>query len=109
MAGYNTIMDILSTGVRALVYPFAGDGEQEQTVRASKLAQLGVLDVLNKQQLTPERLARQIQKTLRGSPVRIPFNDQGAANSSLLLREHLAERSPVSRFNSQVPELQQAL
>lgn len=102
MAGYNTVMDILSTGVRALVYPFAGSGEQEQTVRAAKMAQLGVLDVLSQQQLVPERLAAIIQESLRGKPVRIPFNNRGAANSSLLLREHLAMRNKISLVDQRV-------
>lgn len=44
MAGYNTCMDILSAGVKALVYPFAQN--REQAFRAAKLQQLGVLEVL---------------------------------------------------------------
>ncbi|MHB1793904.1 MAG: glycosyltransferase family protein [Acidobacteriaceae bacterium] len=98
MAGYNTIMDILSTGVRALVYPFTGGGDQEQTVRAEKMAKLGVLCVLNLQQLAPDQLASAILETLCSEPIRIPFNDRGAANSSSLLREHLAMRSGPSQF-----------
>lgn len=99
MAGYNTIMDILSTGVRALVCPFTGGDDQEQTVRAANMAKLGVLSVLGQQQLVPSQLASTIQEALLSQPVRLPFNDRGAANSSLLLREHLAMRSEPSPLN----------
>lgn len=90
MAGYNTVMDILSTGVRALVSPFVGGGDQEQTVRAQKMAEMGVLKVLTQEQLEPSQLANAILEALRRDAVRIAFNDQGAANSNCILREHLA-------------------
>lgn len=89
MAGYNTIMDILSTGVRALVCPFTGGGDQEQTVRAEKMAKKGVLGVLSQEQLAPDQLASAILETLCSEAIRIPFDRCGAANSSRLLREHL--------------------
>lgn len=44
MAGYNTCMDILSSGVKALVYPFPQN--REQGMRAKKLQDLSVLEVL---------------------------------------------------------------
>jgi predicted glycosyltransferase len=45
-AGYNTVMDILCTGVRALVLPFGEGGESEQTMRARLLAERGLLSVM---------------------------------------------------------------
>jgi len=44
-AGYNTVMDILSGGARALVLPFAEGGESEQPLRARLLAARGLLSV----------------------------------------------------------------
>jgi predicted glycosyltransferase len=41
--GYNTTMDLLRAGTPAVVVPFADGGENEQTVRTSRLAELGVL------------------------------------------------------------------
>ena len=32
--GYNTMMELLNAGIRAVVVPFAGDGETEQSTRA---------------------------------------------------------------------------
>jgi predicted glycosyltransferase len=44
-AGYNTVMDILATGARALVIPFAEGAESEQSLRARLLAERGLLGV----------------------------------------------------------------
>jgi predicted glycosyltransferase len=90
MAGYNTVMDILTAGVRALVYPVTGNGDEEQSIRAGKLAAMGVLGVLGEGQFEPARLARKIEDALRNKPSRIRFNAEGAANSALLLKKYFA-------------------
>ncbi len=92
MAGYNTVMDILSAGVRSLVYPVTGNSEDEQLTRAKKLAAMGVLGLLDENQLHPQTLARKIQHALSSKPPRIPFNCGGGPNSSLLLRKYLDMR-----------------
>ena len=89
MAGYNTVMDILSTGVRSLVYPMTGNGDDEQSVRAESLAAKGVLRVLAEDQLQPEKLAGEIQGALSQTPHRLRFNGNGASNSSILLQKFL--------------------
>ena len=90
MAGYNTVMDILSSGVRALVYPVTSNGDQEQSVRAEKLARMGVLDLIQSEELAPEKLAQKLRAALRNEPTRLALNRGGAANSGLLLRKYLA-------------------
>ncbi|MGH9752324.1 MAG: glycosyltransferase family protein [Blastocatellia bacterium] len=64
MAGYNTCMDLLRAGARALVYPFTGGGNQEQMIRARKLEKLGAVSVIDPLDLTPERLAEKIIQSL---------------------------------------------
>lgn len=93
MAGYNTVMDILSSGVRALVYPVTGNGDDEQYVRAGKLASKGVLRVLGENQLQAETLAQEMQSALSWTPYQLPFNGAGARNSSILLKHHLDLRT----------------
>ncbi|MCC6537431.1 MAG: glycosyl transferase [Bryobacterales bacterium] len=63
-AGYNTCMNILSTQVKALVEPFAGNQNEEQSIRARKLEQLGLLGVLAPADLAPARLAARIAMAL---------------------------------------------
>jgi predicted glycosyltransferase len=60
MAGYNTCMDILAAGVRALVYPFRQN--REQTMRARKLEGLGLVRVL--EDLNPQHVAAFIREAL---------------------------------------------
>jgi len=62
MAGYNTCMNLLAAEVPALVWPFAQN--QEQRLRADRLAGLGALRVLNDGDLEPDRLAVLMEETM---------------------------------------------
>jgi predicted glycosyltransferase len=46
MGGYNTIMNLLATGVRGLVYPYTSNNDQEQHIRARRLESLGIVELL---------------------------------------------------------------
>jgi predicted glycosyltransferase len=45
-AGYNTVLEILAAGPPAVVVPFAGGAETEQSLRAALLAERGLLTVV---------------------------------------------------------------
>jgi len=62
MAGYNTCMNILATGVSSLVWPFGQN--REQRLRAEKLAALGALTILEQEDLKPSRLAASMKRAL---------------------------------------------
>jgi predicted glycosyltransferase len=64
MAGYNTCMNLLKTGTRALVLPFTGHKNDEQTIRARKLEQRGLLTVLEPEDCIPDRLATKMALAL---------------------------------------------
>jgi predicted glycosyltransferase len=93
MGGYNTIMDILCTGVRALILPVTSNEDTEQTVRAAKLQKLGVLELLRPDALAPEPLAAAILEALRRKPDTVALNLDGADNTALRLREFLQNRA----------------
>ncbi len=65
MAGYNTCMDLLTTGVRALVLPFTAQGNDEQIMRAQKLERHGIVTVLDPVDLEPHTLAQKMASLLR--------------------------------------------
>ena len=91
-AGYNTIMDILGSGARAVVVPYETKGETEQRLRADLLAAKGVLTVVPAAALTPERLADAIERALTASrPARPKVDLSGAATTARLIRD-LCER-----------------
>ena len=52
-AGYNTLVDVLRTGVASVLVPYAKDGEEEQTLRAKKFAAFGRAVVLEEDSLDP--------------------------------------------------------
>ena len=55
-AGYNTVVDLLKTGVPAVLVPFDAEGETEQMRRARRLEAMERAVVLPEAALTPERL-----------------------------------------------------
>ena len=80
MAGYNTTMDILATGVPALVWPFAANREQGR--RAQRLADRGLLKLIEDQDLKPENLAAIIERALTRTDTRkIDIDLNGAAHT----------------------------
>ncbi len=85
MAGYNTCMDLLSTGVKAIVYPFRQN--REQGLRARKFESLGLFRVIH--ELEVALLARTIQQALASPPLARDFdlNLAGARNTASLLGE----------------------
>jgi predicted glycosyltransferase len=64
MAGYNTVMDLLQTGVPAVLVPFDDGAEVEQGLRASALAKLPGFTVLNSADLNAETLANTVSHML---------------------------------------------
>jgi predicted glycosyltransferase len=86
LGGYNTTMDILRTGVRALILPAADSGDQEQALRASKLERLGRIEVIDPIRVTPLRVAEQIVRALGRRRRSFPLNLNGAENSRMMIK-----------------------
>jgi len=93
-AGYNTIMDILGAGARALVLPFAEGAESEQTLRARLLAARGLLS-LAEPPFEPAPLASAIEGALaRPRPGVGGIDCRGAEASARYLRRLLESAVP---------------
>jgi predicted glycosyltransferase len=69
MGGYNTIYEVLSFEKHALVVP-RSKPRHEQQIRASRLRDLGLLDLLPPDQVSPEALSEWLARDL-GAPARI--------------------------------------
>lgn len=93
MAGYNTCMDILSTGVRAMVWPFTGGDNNEQTLRANKLELLGLVSVISPDELQPLRLAEKIAQQLRTEPTSATLDMSGVKKTAAFLTNLLQEKN----------------
>ncbi|KIC48229.1 glycosyltransferase [Tateyamaria sp. ANG-S1] len=66
MCGYNTALDVLQTGVRAVLVPFDDGGEVEQTLRAGALDKLPGIAVIRQAVLTGDTLLRAIADATSG-------------------------------------------
>jgi predicted glycosyltransferase len=91
--GYNTALDILRARVPSLVVPFCEGREDEQSQRARRLDELGVLRVLNPDRLTPGTLANAIRKLLSFQSRPSTLNLNGAQNTADMVAWLLHQRS----------------
>ena len=87
--GYNTTLDILQSGVPALVVPFSDGSEDEQMKRAERLERLGAVRVLDQKQMNASRLADEIRGLLRFTPQAPALDLNGARNSARILERLL--------------------
>lgn len=96
-AGYNTVMDVLTAGVAAVVVPFADERESEQMLRAERLRGRGLVEVVTDAELSADRLAAAIDDALARSRQAAPDIDLGGLQTSArLLAQYAARRGPVA-------------
>ncbi|WP_026102502.1 glycosyltransferase family protein [Pleurocapsa sp. PCC 7319] len=87
MSGYNTTMNILSTGVKAMMMAFQGNKDQEQETRVKKLASLGRVKMIQNQDLEPEKFTQDIIDYLQHKPAQLNLNLDGAKNTASYLSQ----------------------
>jgi len=95
-AGYNTVMDLLATDTAAVLVPFVGSGETEQTTRAELLAQHGWGVMLAEEQLTPATLQRALKETVKRSHQAPKINLDGATNTAIYLMQRWKKHGSVA-------------
>lgn len=91
MAGYNTVCEALSLGVRALLAPRIRP-RAEQRIRAERLAQRGYARVVLPEDLSPERLAAEVEASLAMPQPEVALDFNGLARASQAIIELLQNR-----------------
>jgi len=91
LAGYNTCMNLLVTGVPALVYPYAR--QREQPMRVNKIKKFLPMKILNDDDLQPDRLSKHMHHMLQNKSAlkTLPIDMNGAANSANFLSQWVNE------------------
>ncbi|HEX6136790.1 MAG TPA: glycosyltransferase [Casimicrobiaceae bacterium] len=90
-AGYNTTLDVVTSGARPVVVPFTGNGETEQRARGERLRHFGLAVVVDDRGLAPEALARAVDEAgARTQWGRWDFASDGAAQTAALVAGMLA-------------------
>ena len=90
-AGYNTMLDVVSSGVRAVLVPYAGSGD-EQPLRAQVFAERKLAKVVPEAELSPARLAAAMQDALTtpNFPAAACLDVHGASRSIAILQRLVA-------------------
>jgi predicted glycosyltransferase len=86
MAGYNTTMNVLTTGVRSMLLPFIGNDDQEQRMRSERLEELGIVNVIRRDELQPERFAEKVIACLQQTPNPVNFDMQGVEKTAKFVK-----------------------
>jgi predicted glycosyltransferase len=102
MGGYNTVCELLAYEKHALIVPRI-EPRREQLIRAGRLRDLGLVDMLQPDELTPRSLADWLAGE-RPPPSQVHgcINLNGTTNLPRLLEEVIA--SPLSEPESRRPE-----
>jgi predicted glycosyltransferase len=96
--GYNTVLDVLTSGARPVVVPFTGNGETEQAERGRRLARFGLAVVVDDMNGPPAVLAAAVDEAgARETWARWDFASDGARESARLLSALLESRSNAAR------------
>lgn len=100
LSGYNTAMNIISTGVRAIVVPLShNEQDKEQFQRTQKLEKLGIVEAVHPNNLEPAYLAKKIINCLENKPAQVnkqTFDLKGADNTTTFLQNLLDKKSVVN-------------
>lgn len=86
LAGYNTVMNLLNTKTFGIVLPYRAN--QEQEMRAKKLAESGVLLVLEEDALSEKQMKNTIDLALGKKYPELKINLDGANTTRELLRKN---------------------
>lgn len=87
MSGYNTTMNIVSTGVKAMMMAFQGNNDKEQETRLTKLDKLGRVKMIHPQDLNPEGFADNIVNYLQQDKSELPLDLDGVNNTAKYIKQ----------------------
>lgn len=86
--GYNTVVDVLAARARAVIVPFAREGQSEQAMRARLLAEAGLVHTIEEHALDPVLLAAMVERAMAAQATRsVAIDLDGAPRSAALLQE----------------------
>lgn len=98
MGGYNSVCEVLALEKRALIIPRIGP-RAEQLIRAQRLQEQGLAEMLHPAELNPDALACWLESTSAGADERVPIRQRidfnGLERLPRLVSEALSRTAPV--------------
>jgi predicted glycosyltransferase len=92
MGGYNTICEIMSFGKRALVVPRVIP-RKEQLIRAQRLHELGMIDILHPDDLAPAAITKWLQDNMGKPAIKVQTSMNGLTQVTQLLESLVMEEN----------------
>ena len=97
MGGYNTMMNVIATGVRAMIMGCTNNGGMDQVERVTKLAGLGAIEAIAPGDLEPGVFSNKIINCLNTKHTPATLDIDGVNKTAQML-ERLAGISGASQF-----------
>jgi predicted glycosyltransferase len=94
-AGYNTVVDLMRSGVRSVLVPFEAGHETEQRLRAERLKSIGLAAIVPEGELSGARLAETIRQGLSQLASSAPVIAIDGARQSVAIAESLVMSRPA--------------
>ncbi|MEB3200288.1 MAG: hypothetical protein VKK62_07155 [Synechococcaceae cyanobacterium] len=109
LGGYNTVCEILSLGIPALIVPRVRP-RIEQLIRAELMQRCGLIDLLHPDRLTPEAMSRWLNSPLpprNSASVRLDFNgyQRVVQRVTSLLHDHSPQVPQVQAQGHPLPQM----
>jgi predicted glycosyltransferase len=98
MGGYNTTVELLAARKSALIVPRV-EPRVEQLIRAERLSDLGLVEMIHPKDLTPGLMRSKVEKLLKREPVSIPpvtVDLSGATRAVDLVTARMAEKRAMA-------------
>ncbi|WP_445501894.1 glycosyltransferase [Microvirga sp. G4-2] len=108
-AGYNTVVDLLRSGVGSILVPFEAGHETEQRLRAERLKALGLAEIVPETELSPHHLTEAVRLGLSRAPLPPPHINLDGARLSVAVAERLALTRPALRRSNDWSPVERAL
>lgn len=97
--GYNTSMEVIASGIPAVIVPFGSGRQTEQHSRAAALSEIGLVESVPEKDLNGDSLATAINAAVKMGPRRsgdIKIDMSGALMTCRLMRQWLSQGQAVS-------------
>jgi predicted glycosyltransferase len=95
-AGYNTVLDVVRSGARPVLVPFAEQGETEQRTRANRLRELDLAIVVDEPEVSGAALAAAIDAAAAKEDWgQWNFDCDGASRSAAIIMDLIERRAPA--------------
>jgi len=83
--GYNTLMELISSGIPAIVSPYRNESNSEQEIRSNYLSKKGLIKTMFYENMDEEQISYTVRKALNFQPSNYDVNLKGSSKTREIL------------------------